>query len=60
MTTNEWGVIPGTQDNITTDTAPMLSERECAIVNFYRALSPDSAQIAMRMMFALACEEHKK
>ena len=56
--TNEWGEVPGTQENITTDTAPMLSEKECDLVNLFRALPSNTGQRALQMMFALAYGEH--
>ena len=41
MQKNEWGVEPGTQDNILPETAPMLSELECDLINLFRAFPVD-------------------
>lgn len=56
---NEWGVTPGTQDNITPETAPMLSERECDLVNLFRALPADKGKEVLHMLFGLAYSENK-
>lgn len=51
MKNNEWGVKPGTQDNITTEDAPMLSELECDLVNLFRAFPEAKQRIVVKMLF---------
>ena len=45
------GVTPGTQDNITPDEAPMLSEMECDLINLFRALPASQAQTIIKGLF---------
>ena len=60
MELNEWGVVPGTQDNLTPDDAPMLSDLECDLVNLYRALLEDRGKRMIRELFKSIMEEHEK
>ena len=60
MKTNEWGVEPGTQDNITPDDAPMLSERECTLVNLFRAFDSAKGQEIIKYMFGALLNNNRK
>ena len=51
MEKNLWNVKPGTQDNITPDEAPMLSEMECDLINLFRALPASQAQTIIKGLF---------
>jgi len=59
MKNNEWGVKPGTQDNITPEDAPMLNENECDLINLYRALPADKGKVVLQSLFSVVTEVHK-
>ena len=59
MKNNELGIKPGTQDNLTPETAPMLSELECDLVNLFRALPKPTQQIAIKAIFDLVAQVHE-
>ena len=59
MKNNEWNVAPGTQDNLTPEIAPMLSESECTLVNLYRALPAESELRLIKSMFELVRLVHE-
>lgn len=58
MKTNEWGVKPGTQDNITPEDAPMLSDMECDLVNIFRAMPEPMQKEAFKAIFELVRQVH--
>lgn len=57
MELNEWGVQPGTQDNIMPEDAPMLSERECDLVNLFRALPAGKGRAFLQTLMVAAMKE---
>ena len=56
MELNEWGAIPGTQDNLLPEDAPMLSERECTLVNLYRAIPEDGGKEMIKLLYEVAAK----
>lgn len=56
MRKNEWGVKPGTQVNITTEDAPMLSDMECDLVNLFRSFPENQQKVIMKMIFQTLME----
>ncbi|MCL2220969.1 MAG: hypothetical protein FWC20_01890 [Oscillospiraceae bacterium] len=54
MSLNEWGLIPGSQDNLLPEDAPMLSELECSLVNIFRGLPEDVGKKYLQAMFSEA------
>lgn len=60
MKVNEWGVKPGTQDNIMPEDASMLSGLECDLVNLFRAFPEKQQQLIVSALFYLAQEAHDK
>ena len=58
MKNNGWSVKLGTQNNITPEDAPMLSEKECDLVNLFRALPEKTGNSIIKDMFELASQVH--
>lgn len=52
MNENEWGVLPGSQDNITPNEVPMLSELECDLVNLFRAFNVEKQRKIVQSLFS--------
>ena len=58
MKNNEWGVKPGSQENLSPEAAPMLSESERGLINLYRALPEPSQRLAFRALFEFVSQVH--
>lgn len=59
MKTNEWGVQPGTQDNILLEDMPGLSENECSLVNLFRAVPEGTQKMIMQAVMDLVRAVHE-
>lgn len=52
------GLEHSTTEDITPLNSPALSENECSLVNMYRQLSADAAQVAYKAVYYMASDEH--
>ena len=60
MNVNEWGVKPGSQDNLLPEDAPMLSEMECDLINLFRSLPADKGKTVLKALFEIASNEYRE
>lgn len=50
-------IKPPTPRDLTPENTPNLTENECTLINMYRALKPEVAQTAFKVVFYMALDE---